>query len=78
MEYEFMNRSNCLFRHVETGNLYIFLSEVMIKNDSTREWMKGVQYTSVNGGTPYCRTEADFKERFELVLAVKVETVKKG
>lgn len=45
---------------------YLFLSTCMMKNESTREWVEGVIYRSMNSTKVWVRNKAEFYRKFKL------------
>lgn len=63
-----------LVKHKDSGDLYIYTGDCVIKNPTTSEgWVPGVTYESINGDDDsywprrYVREVEDFEQHFEIV-----------
>lgn len=55
-----------MYKHIRTGNLYSVIQSAKVKIGG--EWFDGVLYVSAETpGELFCRTEKQFKEKFEWV-----------
>ena len=56
-----------IFQHKKSGDLYSLLGLIKHKDETTREWIDHILYTSKDG-LLYSRTVPDFLSNFEEVL----------
>ena len=49
------------------GKEYIILGFTMMKDPSSRAWLKAVKYMQLETGLEFCREEKEFFERFKKV-----------
>lgn len=56
---------NRLYKHKQTGNLYVYLGYIKYKDEVTREWVNLVSYKDTINNAKYCRTIQDFDNNFE-------------
>lgn len=62
-----LNVRRKFYRLKKNGDIYLVIDECLVKTSSTEGWVPGVFYKKEPTSQVFCRTKADFLERFEEV-----------